>query len=255
MLCVFYLWAQIKPSHYQTLHMKRRSFNLLAILFCSALLLSACSKEENTSGGKISYKMEPVNLTASVGATVSESGLIVDINANSSLTWEAGYVTIHELDFEAKKENSEIEYKLSKPVTVDIFKLDQEFGSIKIPAGTYEEIEFELELKKQTTGNVFAVSGIYKDASGTETPVEFNYNEDVNLKLEVENLTVTTSEDYTGLLTLQLNKLASHLSSADFDAASKNGTGTIVISSTSNTGLYNKIKAGLASFIKAEFKY
>jgi hypothetical protein len=235
--------------------MKRKSFRSLAVLFCSLIFLSACSKKENTTDGNIKYKMEPTNLTASVGATVSESGLVVNINTNSSLTWEAGYVTIDALDFEAEKDDQEIEYKLAKPVTVDIFKLAQEFGSIQVPAGTYNEIEFELVLKKQTTGNVFAVSGKYKDASGKETPVEFNYNEDVSLKLEAENLTVTTSEDYTGLLTLQLNKLVSQVSSSDFDSASKNASGTIVISSTSNVALFNKIKAGLASFIKAEFKY
>ena len=235
--------------------MKRKSFGSLVILFCSAILLSACSKEENKSDGKISYQMEPANLTASVGATISESGVVLDIPTYPSLTWEAGYVTIQELDFEAKKDDTEIEYKLAKPVTVDIFKLNQKFGSVKIPPGTYNEIEFELVLDKQTTGNVFAVSGIYKDAAGKETPVEFNYNEDVSLKLEAGNLTVNTAEDYTTLLTLQLNKLVSRIDATDLDSASKNGNGTIVISSASNTALYNKVKAGLTSMIKAEFKY
>lgn len=235
--------------------MKRKPFSLLAAMVCSIIVLSACSKEENTTDGKISYKMEPSNLTASIGATISESGIVVDINTKSSLTWEAGYVTVNSLDFEAKKDGQEIEYKLTKPVTVDIFQLSQNFGSIKVPPGTYNEIEFELVLRKQTTGNVFAISGQYNDAAGKHTPVEFNYNEDVTLELEAENLTVNTSEDYTGLLTLQLNKLVSNISSSDFDGATKNASGTIVISSTSNVALYNKIKTGLGSFIKAEFKY
>ncbi|NEU10418.1 hypothetical protein GZH53_18985 [Flavihumibacter sp. R14] len=234
--------------------MKRKLLGSLAI-FCSVITFSACTKEETTTEGKINYQMEPTNLTASVGTTVSESGLVVNTNANSSLTWKAGRVIVHELDFEAKKDDREIEYKLTKPATVDLFKLSQEFGSITIPAGTYKEIKFELVLKKQTTANVFSISGIYKDETGKETNVEFLFNEDVNIKLEAENLTISSSEAYTGLLKLQLNKLVSQINSADLKSVDRNANGTIVISSTKNAILYNKIKAGFISFIKAEFKH
>lgn len=234
--------------------MKRNPLIAIATLFCSALLFTACSKDDNSSGAELTYKLEPANLTASVGASISESGLTVHINSNSSLTWNAGYVTISQLNFEAKKDGSEIEYKLPKKTTIDFFQENHEFGSVKIAPGTYDEVELKLVLKKQTTGNVFALSGEYTNELGQKTPVEFNYNEDLSLNVEAEDLTVSTSTDYTGLLTLQLNKLLSGVSSSDFRSAAKDANGKIVISSASNVELFNKIKAGVAALAKAEFK-
>ena len=234
--------------------MKRNTLIAFATLFCSALLFTACSKDENSSGAELTYKLEPTNLTASVGSGISESGLTVKINSNSSLTWNGGYVTISQLIFEAKKDNSEIEYKLPKKTTIDFFQENHEFGSVKIAPGTYDEVELKLVLKKQTTGSVFALSGEYTNELGQKTPVEFNYNEDLSINIEAEDLTVNTSTDYTGLLTLQLNKLLSGVSSSDFRSAVKDANGRVVISNASNVALFNKIKAGVAAFAKAEFK-
>jgi hypothetical protein len=234
--------------------MKKNLFKFPGVLVCSALLFVACSEGKDSSDAEINYQVEPVNLTASIGPGLSESGLVVDINSNSSLTWKAGYVTIARLDFEAKKEDKEIEYKISKPVTVDFFNASHEFGNVDIAPGTYKEVGLELVLKKQITGNVFAISGDYVNELGKSTPVEFNYNEDLTFSSETEDLTVSASTDYTGLLILELNKLLTETSSSDFRSATKDASGKIVISSTSNIELFNKIKTAIASVVKAEFK-
>ena len=145
-------------------------------------------------------------------------------------------------------------YRLTKTATVDLFKLSQEFGSIEIKAGNYENIRLKVVLHKQITGSVFALSGVYTDELGKQTPVQFNFNEDLTLELPSENLTVSSSADYTGLLILQLNNLLSGVSSSDFKAAVKNVNGELLISSSSNADLFNKIKAGFASLAKAEFR-
>jgi hypothetical protein len=127
-------------------------------------------------------------------------------------------------------------------------------GSINIPAGTYNEVELKVVLQKQTTGDVFAINGIYTDETGKQTPLDFHYNEDLTLHIEGENLTVNTSADYTGVLKLELNKLLNGVSASDFKSASKNANGVIVISSTSNVEVFSKMKSNLASLAKAEFK-
>ncbi len=235
--------------------MKASIFSVGILPLIGALLLSSCKQEEPSGSGIIAYQVQSINTTASVGSTQAGSGLVVDVNSNSSLTWKAGHVTISELNFEAKNDDRELEYKLSKPATIDLFKLAHEFGNIQVPPGNYTEIQFKVVLKKASPGNVFSLSGVYTDASGKQIPVEFNYNEDITLKLEVENLTVSSSQDYKGLLTLQLNKLMTYFSAADFKSATTNANGAVIISATSNAELFNKIKAGLVSFAKAEFKY
>ena len=233
--------------------MKKHLLSCTGLLFLSFLILTACTKSKDSSDAELTYKVEPSNLTSSVGTTVSESGLIVTLNSNSSLTWKAGFITIEQLSFEAKKETSEIEYKLKKSPTVDLFKQTQLLGSINIPAGTYNEVELKLVLQKQTTGDVFAINGIYTDESGKQTPLDFHYNEDLTLHIEGENLIVNTSADYTGVLKLELNKLLTGVSASDFKSASKNANGVIVISSASNVEVFNKMKSNLVSLAKAEF--
>ena len=234
--------------------MKQHVLSGIGLLFLSLFIFTACTKSKDSSDAELSYKVEPSNLTSSVGTTVSESGLIVTLNSNSSLTWKAGFITIETLSFEAKKESSEIEYKLKKSPTVDLFKQTQMLGSINLPAATYNEVELKVVLQKQTTGDVFAINGVYTDETGKQTPLDFHYNEDLILHLEAENLTVNTAADYTGVLILELNKLLSGVSATDFKAASKNANGVIVISSTSNVEVFNKMKSNLASLAKAEFE-
>lgn len=234
--------------------MKKNPFRFSLILAYSIFVFTSCSQTKDSSDAEIDYKIEPANKTASVGANLLESGLTVDINSNSSLTWKAGYVTIARLDFEAKKDDSQIEYKLSKPVTIDFFQANHEFGNVNIAPGTYKEIKLELVLRKQNTGNVFAISGDYTNEFGKSTPVEFNYNEDVTLSIAAGDLTVNASTDYTGLLILQLNKLLAGTSATDFRTANKDATGKIIISSTSNVELYNKMKAAVSALAQVEFK-
>jgi hypothetical protein len=234
--------------------MKKHLFSGIGLLFLPLFIFTACNKLKDSSNAELTYKVEPSNLTSSVGTTVLESGLTVTINSNSSLTWKAGFITIEQLSFEAKKESSEIEYKLKKSPTVDLFKQSQLLGSIDLPAATYNEVELKVLLQKQITGDLFALSGIYTDETGKQTPVDFHYNEDLTLNIEAENLTVNTSSDYTGLLKLELNKLLSGLSTSDLKSASKNANGIIVISSNSNVELYSKMKSSLASLAKVEFR-
>lgn len=234
--------------------MKRKALLLFSVLLSSFFLFSGCTKEENTSDGEIIYKIEPVNTTASIGATVSESGIVLNLPTNSSFTWKAGYLTISELNLEAKKDNREIEFRLKKSSTIDLFKSNQDLGSVHVPPGSHTEIEFELILNKQTTGNVFAISGDYKDESGRITPLEFNFNEGMTFKLQVEDQTINVSTDYTGLLTLQLNRLLANVTSLDLTTANKNVNGIIVVSNSSNVELFNKIRAGFMSSVKADLQ-
>ena len=234
--------------------MKRKALLLFSVLLSSFFLFSACTKEKNSSDGEIIYKIEPVNMTASIGTTVSESGITLNLPTNSSFTWKAGYLTISELNLEANKDNRDIEFKLKKSSTIDLFKLNQDVGTVHVPPGSYDEIEIELILNKQTTGNVLAISGDYKDESGKITPLEFNFNEGMTFKLQVEDQMINASTDYTGLLTLQLNRFLANLTSLDLITASKNVNGIIVVSNTSNIELFSKVRAGFMSSVKADIQ-
>lgn len=234
--------------------MKNYLLNYGSLILVAGMILSSCTKENSTGDGKLSYKVKPANFTASVGPAVAGSGLIVAVNSNSSLTWTSGNLNISEIDFEAESKSAEIEYELKQAFNVDLFNLSPVLGSITLPDATYEEVELKLVLKKSATSNIpLTLKGSYTDGSGTKIPVEFYFNEDFEVEVEAENIIVSGTNDYLGLINVQLNKFLTNVISADLSGAAKTN-GVIVISSTSNMELYAKLKANLNAFADCDFE-
>ena len=232
--------------------MKNYLLSLGTVLLGTAVILSSCSKDESGDGSKLSYKVKPVNYTASVGATASGSGLVVVANTNSSLTWTSGNINVHEIDFEAKSKTVKIEYELKSLLNIDLFNLSPVLGSISIPDGTYDEVELKLVMKKSTTNIPFTLKGTYTNGVGVKTPVEFYFNDEFEVEVEAEDIVVNGTKDYLGLINVQLNKLLVSVSSLDLDNAVK-VNGAIVISSSSNVSLYNKIIMNVQAFADCDF--
>lgn len=217
------------------------------------ILLPSCSKDDSTGSGKLSYKVKPANFTASVGSTVSGSGLTVGVNSNSSLTWTSGTLNISEIDFEAENDELEIEYELKNQFNVDLLNISPMLGNINIPAGTYEEVELKLELKPSLTNIPLTLKGTYTNSTGGKIPVEFYFNEEFEIEVEAENVTISGSEDYIALINVELNKFLLNVSSSDLDQAVKTN-GSIIISSSLNISLYNKFKSNLNVFGDCDFE-
>lgn len=231
--------------------MRKNLLNLTTILI-GAMLLASCSKDENSSDGKVAYKVKPSNFSASVASDISGSGLSVAVNSNSSITWTSGILNISEIDFEAEGNGKEIEYELKNQFNVDLLNLSPILGSINIPTGTYHEVELKLELEPSTTKIPLTLKGTYTNTAGIKTPVEFYFNEEFEIEVEAEDVTVNGSEDYVALINLQLNKFLSNVSTSDLDQATKTN-GAIIISDTSNINLYNKFKSNLNAFGECDF--
>jgi len=234
--------------------MKNYLLNFGAVTLVAGLLLSSCTKDNSTGDGKLSYKVKPSNFTASIGPTASGSGLIIAINSNSSLTWTSGNINVNEIDFEAESKNAEIEYELKQAFNIDLFDLSPVLGSITLPDATYEEVELKIVLKKSSTSNIpLTLKGLYTDGSGTKIPVEFYFNEDFEAEVEAENLVVSGTNDYIGLINMQMNKFLTNVVSADLSGATQTN-GVIIISSTSNMELYAKLKTNLNAFADCDFE-
>ena len=227
--------------------------NLGSIVLGTVLILSSCIKDNSTGDGKLSYKVKPSNFTASISPAASGSGLIIAVNSNSSLTWTSGNVNISEIDFEAESKSSKIEYELKQVFNVDLFIPSPVLGSIRLPIATYDEVELKLVLRKSANSTIpLTLKGLYTDGGGTKIPVEFYFNEDFEAEVEAENLVVSGTNDYLGLINIQLNKFLTNVVTADLSGAVKSN-GVIVISSTSNTELYAKLKANLNVFADCDF--
>ena len=83
--------------------------------------------------------------------------------------------------------------------------------------------------------------------------MEFYFNDEFEIEVEAEDLVVSGTNDYLGLINVQLNKFLTNVSSADLDQAVKTN-GTIIITSSSNINLYNKLKSNLNAFGDCDFE-
>jgi hypothetical protein len=211
--------------------------------------MASCKKSE-VGGGKLSYRIKTLNHTATISRGLNNQNLISEGN---TITWTSGSLNISKIDFEAKKENAEIEYELKQLTTVDLLNLSPVLGSISIPDGDYKEVELKLELKKTTTGAVpLMLKGQYTDSNGVNTPIEFSFNENVEIKVEAKNV-VISSTNYIAMINLQMNRFTTNVAVSDLSQATRT-EGRIVISSTSNANLYNKVKSNFNFVADCDFE-
>ena len=224
------------------------------IILGAVFTLSACTKDDSSGNGKLSYRVNPSNFTSSIGVIASGSGLPVITNSNSSITWTSAGLNITEIDFEAESNNTPIEYELKQAIKVDLLNLSPVLGSITLPVGTYDEVELKILLRKSTTSEIpLTIKGSYTDPNGVKVPLAFYLNEDIDIEVEAEDIVIDGKTDYTGMINVQLNKFLTNVVSADLSGATRTN-GIIVISATSNVDLYTKLKANLNVFADCDFE-
>lgn len=214
-----------------------------AAVFSAVIGFTSCKKDNNGSSG-YAYKL----------TTSNRSGALARTDAGA-ITWTSGTAFANLLKFEAKSSSgSEVEYKTPVSQQVDIFSsLASSLGNVSVPAGTYSEIEFKAFLTPGNGSAALEINGSFTSGSVT-TPVTFTVNSAVELKSEMHSVTVSSSADYTALTTLNLARLTQGVTEAMLNAATKTN-GKIIISSSSNTSIYNILLSNLDNSDEVEFEH
>lgn len=214
--------------------MKMKNLTLI-FLFAPAALLFSCNKDQDIPG--VTYQVRTANPSAAIIASTT----------GSTLTWNSGYASTVEIEFEAAKEGLEVEYKSEARKKVDLFSSLATLGTIVVPPGTYEDVEFEVEIQPTATDAALQLGGIFKNGSGVSTPVIFKLNETVEIESERENITITDASSLTALSTINLSFLTTGVSEDMLNAATRNSSGAIEISANTNTAIYTIMRDNLKS--------
>ena len=194
------------------------------MLLASAIFISC--KKDNTNTG-IMYQLKVINPLATIARV-----------AGGTIQWSSGYAWATEIKFEAKKSNNEeVEYKTQALQKVNIFIPAISLGSISLPEGTYKEIEFKIETAPNGADAAFLLNGTYTNG-GVTTPVVFKVTAPLEVKTEKENFTITAGTNYTAITSFDLSLLSQGITEVMLNNATRTN-GTIEISATSNTNLYN----------------
>jgi hypothetical protein len=218
---------------------------LLIAPLAAALLLTSCKKDGAAGDGPsaVTFQLKATNPSVVTGRV--EAG---------SLTWTAAHAEANMIKFEAKKAGAEIELKNTLQQSIDLFAATPSIGSIPIPAGSYDEVEFVAYLAPASGNPALELTGDFSN-NGVSTPVTFRATEAIQVKGEKHNVTITDAGGYSATTTVNLALASSGITSAALSGAVRSG-GTILITSSVNAGLYATIVSNLRNMHdEAEFHH
>lgn len=214
---------------------------LTASLFIASTLFTAC-KKETTLGNTASftYRLQTTNPIANV-LRLAQSNRVQGVN----IQWASGAAAATMLKFEAENNGSEVEYKQKMEQVLDLFATNSVLGDITIPAGTYNEVEFKAFLAPSGSTPALQLNGSFGSGTAT-TPIQFVVATNVELKAEKHNVSVAEGSRYSAQNNLDLSELTRDITASALASATLTN-GVIVLSSSSNTGIYNIMLNNLQS--------
>lgn len=211
-----------------------KSPKFLMPLATAIIIFSSCSKP-GSSDDSTSSSMEFKLGTSNPLVTVNK------VAGPGTILWTSGSAYASQVKMEAKQNASELEFKSVTPHLVDLFgSVVAGMGNITLPAGTYTEVEFKITLSQNGATPAMELNGQYTNAASVVTPVVFTLNTLQLLKTEQSNVTVTSNSNFTALTTINLAFVSAGITQAMLNSATVT-SGKIMISSSSNTNLYNII--------------
>jgi len=210
---------------------------LLSLGSAMVLLLGSCAKDAGTGTANVSFQLKAA---------------ISPVNG-AAITWTAGTAGVASTKIEAKKNDSTaVEFKADPSAQVDLFGAVS-ITNVSVPTGTYRHVEFWSELQPLNSQPSLFLSGTYT-AGGVTTPISFSVGTAITVKAGIDSMVIASvSGNYTALTTLGLITLTQDVTEPDLKAATLT-SGKIVISSTSNVAVYNKMLANLGKTQVCSFK-
>jgi hypothetical protein len=229
------------------------------ILFTIVVNISSCKKSgvspsaANSKVSQVSFGVlsdaSPANLAAA-GSTVAVNA----VTAPPLITFTSGIANVTRFEFEAKKDGVETSVETRNLMNVDLFALNPALVNTVIDTGTYKEIEVRLVLTQSSTSAIpLTLMGTVTPPQGAAIPFEFDFNQDLQIKAEAKNVVISATQNLKTMFLLHWNMILANISPADVSAATLTN-GKIVVSSTSNAAIFNKIVANLGSIGETKFE-
>lgn len=230
-------------------------YNLLIASVLISLLCVQCSKNnDQSSSGNVQYQLVTTNSTGSLGQVNSSNSNSLRVEGGT-FSWTSGTGNVTELKFEAKSATTEVEYMTKVKKGVNLFNTLSPLGGISVPPGTYDKVEFKIHFESADSIPALELKGTYTNSAGVTTPIDLKIKSDVEFKFEKSTPTaIDGTSNYSALSSLALNLLFSGVSETMLNSATKDSTGTIVISTTSNATLYKLMTGSIDKMLKVEIK-
>lgn len=225
-------------------YMKKSKALALAPLMVAGVSFTSCeddSPDEPQIGLKFNTVTSPLTLKSELKSQQPKE-----------LSFHSGFITLREIEFEFEVETDndsvEINFNLEATTKIDFAtgETTPDISYAKIPAGTYNSMEVEIELQDENDNPSVVLNGTYTDLDGVSHDVRFEFNSGETFEVEKEG-TITFKTDETALAQIVIDPTAwfSEVENEQLSSATKNNEGIIVISSTQNTEIFDIAADGL----------
>lgn len=222
--------------------------NIFVFAAVATVVLGGCKKDatsasDNQGTGNLMYEFSTSDRSADVGGRTS-----------STFIWTGGYASVSEIRFDAKGDNK-LEYRSRTPITINLFDSVSSIGGLTIPSGTYRKAKVKVEFEPTSTASALELRGTYTSNNNVAVPLIFRIDKDFEVKYEIrEPFTITDTTQYSITNTLPLNGLLNNINDAMISNATRDNNGVIVVSSASNTNLYNLIIKAFDDALRVKIK-
>ncbi len=221
----------------------------LLVMTAIASGMFACSEDEtNGDSARLNLDFNTVTTVDNTSQRVLANGLV----------FTDGFIILSEVRFEAEGEvdSLEIEFELEQQTVIDFAtgSTNPDISGISIPAGTYEEVEIEIELEDEGDEPGVVLTGTFTH-NGESHPVRFEFNSGETFEIEMEgNVALTEGINALAEITLDPHVWFTTVTAEQLAAADKDINGVIVISETMNEDIFDIAADGLDLATDVEFE-
>lgn len=228
--------------------MKTKLISMAAI--AAITLIFGCKKTNSSSANGVSYQFKTINPTAILAYSTGNPLIMSPVGVQGgTITWTSGYASATEVKFEAEGSGNHVKFQSETPVKIDLFSPISSIGNISIPTGVYDTAQFEIDLAPTATDAALELNGKYDTI-----PVTFRINKSYEFDAEQPRITIADGQTYTAATALNLANLTQGISGATLSAATRDSSGTIVISDSSNVSIYDAVIANLKNSEEEDFR-
>lgn len=227
--------------------MKTKIVSITAI--AAMTLIFGCKKANTPNSNQVSYQLKAINPSTSLAFSSGTTSTSAARVSGGTITWTSGYASAEEIKFEAEGSDNHVEFHSETPQKIDLFSPLASLGNINIPTGAYDTAQFEIDLAPTAYDAALELHGTYNTI-----PITFTLNKSYEFHAQIPSITIADGKNYNAVTALNLATLTQGIASTTLDAATKDSSGTIVISDSSNVSIYDSFISNLHNSEEEDFE-
>lgn len=233
--------------------MKKITIPIVAILMSMMTLVSCDDSTDPMAEVRYTFEVNKTGSQAKAKSTESSSTTM----AAADVQFSSGFITIREIVFDGdmvEGESVSITHEQVAEIDVATGNTTPSLDAVQIPAGNYLSPNLGIELQDVNDQPQMVIEGTYTDTEGNQVPLRFEFNSGEVFEAEADQFELLEGSVATAQITFDPVFWFSEVTSEMLDNASRDASGVIVISETTNAEIFSNVADKLDVATQATFQ-